>query len=89
MTITGRIITGVGYHGRPMALADSVSFELIKTGDKRLDFRGTEVTVIGGRPPQHEASSGHIQIQYGTEDPHGREAYPSVVDAKWILAEDL
>jgi hypothetical protein len=43
----------------------------------RPDFRGDQVTVIGGAPPLHRASSGRIWTD------EGREFYPSVVDLEW------
>jgi len=50
---------------------------VVFAGSKIKDFRGAVETIVGGRPPQHEASTGKVW----TAD--GREYFPSVFDLKW------
>ncbi len=44
---------------------------------KHTSFRGTEMTVTGGRPPHKEGSTGKIHTDKG-------EFYPGVCDLTWV-----
>lgn len=59
---------------------------LIKAGDKVLDFRGDEVTVIDWSAPQHAASSGRVVLRdkSGWEHPY----FPGVINADIVEDND-
>lgn len=51
-------------------------------------LNGKTVTVIGGEPPKHAASTGRVVLrESGNQAPH--EYYPAVIGAKWVSEETL
>jgi hypothetical protein len=51
-------------------------------GETITNFRGEQRVLSGGRPPQHDASSGRVWLAH----PNG-EYFPNVFDMKWIQGE--
>ena len=51
----------------------------------RLTSRGEDYVLTGGRPPQHEASTGRVYVKpWGcTESFSERELFPHVFGLKW------
>ena len=56
----------------------------LKTGDIVRDFRGAVWIFEGGRPPQHEGSTGKVWLHDLTEKRMTQEFYPSVIGAEWV-----
>jgi len=76
-----QILDGVDYRGRTCILVDDNTGEPIARNSVRGD-RG--LTVMGGRPPQHGASTGRVWTI--DDDGHRGEFFPSVVGARWSHA---
>lgn len=49
----------------------------VKPGDTVFDFRGEAFVLMGGRPPQHAASTGRVWLE------GGGEYFPSVFGLAW------
>jgi hypothetical protein len=50
----------------------------VEPGDTVFNFRGEAAVVTGGRPPQHQASTGRVWVDGGAE------YFPSVFGLVWI-----
>lgn len=59
-------------------------YKLVDKGLK-LTSRGEDFVLTGGRPPQHEASSGRVYVKpWGCTEPLSeREFFPHVFDLTW------
>ena len=71
-----QIIDGVDHRGRACILVDDTTGEPIA----RNAVRGG-LAVVGGRPPQHDASTGRVWTL--GDNGHRGEFFPSVVGARW------
>lgn len=47
------------------------------------DFRGDKHLLIGGRPPQHDGSTGRVWVKIAQDAPM-IEFFPSVMGMKWV-----
>jgi hypothetical protein len=63
-------------------LLDAVG-EAVLPGTPLLTFRGEPVVLEGGRPPQHDGSTGRVWVK--TDSGRTDEFFPSVVGLKWEL----
>ena len=63
------------------ALVSEKTREPMVEGAEVTTFRGEVFTLNGGRPPQHEGSTGRVWVQVGEAEV---EYFPSVIGAKWV-----
>lgn len=65
-------------------LIDEVTGWPVQLGEVRTSFRGETWSIVGGRPPQHAASTGRVWVRpVGAESGRITEYFPDVMDAQW------
>ena len=60
----------------------AVAVRPIKLGEAAIMRDGEEVTVTGGNPPAHAASTGRVHVE--AERGRTLEYFPSVIGAVWV-----
>ena len=58
---------------------------IIHNGIKLKARNGKEYELTGGRPPMHDASTGHVWVKLIGAKEGAREFYPNVFDLKWEI----
>ena len=73
------VIDGLDHAGRVCVLVDATTGEPLARDTVRGDR-----SIVGGRPPQHDASTGRVWTI--DAEGHRREFFPIVVGARWARA---
>lgn len=74
------MIESIGGDGHTYRLLDE-NFNPVQLGSY-FSSNGTSYKIEGGRPPQHEGSSGRVWAR--ADGQSQREFYPGVFDMKWV-----
>jgi hypothetical protein len=80
-----RNVTAKNYEGVVLTLVDEKSLKPVQVGEVREDFRGDKLTVLGGRAPHKEGSTGRVHVE--SAEGWAQEFFPGVVDCKWVKLE--
>lgn len=83
------MIESIGGNGRRYVLAiiGSKPTTPVAVGAIRKSFRGEMFEITGGKPPQHEGSTGHVYARRvgAPSDEGARQFYAGVLDLEWKM----
>lgn len=67
-----------GGDGHMWRLTHLYTGDVVRVGDFVTTVRGKEVKIVGGRPPKHWGSTGHVWTETNNE------FYPGVFNLAWV-----